>query len=79
MPQAVGTYKTPGVKGMGRWLTVTVLPDSNRGRNARGTAAVKRGWGGSAPKGAKAPQKRQDGARMGRSPELRASPMGRFV
>lgn len=34
-------------------MVVTVLAASTRGRNARGTAGAKRGWGGSQPKGAK--------------------------
>jgi hypothetical protein len=34
-------------------FTVTVLAASTRGRNARGTAGLKRGWGGSQPKSAK--------------------------
>jgi hypothetical protein len=43
----VDTYVNP------QGLTVTVLAASTRGRNARGTAGLKRGWGGSQPKGAK--------------------------
>jgi hypothetical protein len=53
----------------GRWAKVTVLASSSRGRNARGTAGHKRGWGGSAPKGAKR-AKRQGVERMGNSPRI---------
>lgn len=53
----------------GRWVKVTVLADSARGRNARGTAGHKRGWGGSVPKGAKR-AKRQGSERMGNSPRI---------
>lgn len=53
-------------------FTVVVLEASMRGRNARGTAAVKRGWGGSQPKGAKR-AKRQGAERMGRTPNVRTT------
>jgi hypothetical protein len=36
-----------------RGYVVTVLAPSTCGRNARGTAGAKRGWGGAQPKGAK--------------------------
>lgn len=53
----------------GRWVTVTVLPDCNRGRNARGTAGHKVGWGGGVPRHAKR-AKRQGAERMGNSPRI---------
>lgn len=62
----------------GRWATVQVLPPGGRGRNARGTSASKRGWGGSVPKGAKR-AKRQGADRMGRTPHLSSSRLGTWV
>lgn len=56
-------------EGMGRWVTVQVLAPSRRGAQARGTHAGLRGWGGSAPKGAKR-AKRQGADRMGRVPHV---------
>lgn len=53
----------------GRWVKVTVLAASSRGRNARGTSGSKRGWGGSQPKSAKR-AKRQGAERMGNSPRI---------
>ena len=68
-PRVVTTRKQAGEPGMGRWVTVSVLPPCNRGRNARVTSALKRGWGGSQPKGAKR-AKRQGAERMGNSPRI---------
>lgn len=71
-PNVVATRKSAakayGVRG--RWVTVQVLPASNRGRNSRGTSSALRGWGGSQPKGAKR-AKRQGAERMGNSPSIR--------
>lgn len=53
----------------GRWVKVTLLASSGRGRNARGLAGHKRGWGGSQPKGAKR-AKRQGAERMGNMPRI---------
>lgn len=69
-PNVVGTRKQAGEPGMGRWVTVTVLAPSNRGRTARGLTGAKRGWGpGSEPKHAKR-AKRQGAERMGNSPRI---------
>jgi hypothetical protein len=53
----------------GRWATVVEVAPCHRGRNARGTSGSKRGWGGSAPKGAKR-AKRQGAERMGNRPRI---------
>lgn len=67
-PQSTHTVNASAYGLSGRWAQVQVFPASNRGRNARGVSAAKRGWGGNARHAKHA--KRQGAERMGNCPRI---------